>query len=499
MTAVSTELTTYQMFINGAWVDAASGRSFASLNPYTGQPWATIPDGQEADVDRAVTAAQQALDHPDWKRMPPMQRGRLLRRFADLLREHAEHLGHVETRDNGKLIREMLGQARALPSYYDYYAGLADKILGETIPLENTSVFNYTLREPVGVVGIITPWNSPLLILSFSLAAALAAGNTVVVKPSEHTSASTLEFAKLVQAAGFPPGVFNVVTGFGQTAGGALVRHPGVNKIVFTGGAETGKVIAQLAASQITPVLLELGGKSPNIVFDDATLPNAVNGCIAGIFAASGQTCIAGSRLFLHAKVHDAFMERLVERTKRIRLGDPSNMASEMGPMATTDQLHKVQGFVDSAVNDGAELVYGGKRPEDPALRQGWFFMPTIFTGVRNDMDLAQEEIFGPVLGVLTFHDEEELIALANQTRYGLAAGLWTNDIKRAHRVARELKAGTVWINTYRAISYASPFGGYKQSGYGREMGVEAIREFTPVKSVWVDLADTVPDPFALR
>ncbi|MGH8065994.1 MAG: aldehyde dehydrogenase [Candidatus Entotheonellia bacterium] len=499
MTAVSTELTTYQMFINGEWVDAASGQSFESLNPYTGQAWATIPDGQEPDVDRAVAAAHKALDHPDWKRMPPMQRGHLLRRFADLLRDHAEHLGHVETRDNGKLIREMLGQARALPSYYDYYAGLADKILGETIPLENTSVFNYTLREPVGVVGIITPWNSPLLILSFSLAAALATGNTVVVKPSEHTSASTLEFAKLVQAAGFPPGVFNVVTGFGQTAGGALVRHPGVNKIVFTGGAETGKGIAQQAASNITPVLLELGGKSPNIIFDDATMPNAVNGCIAGIFAASGQTCIAGSRLFLHAKVHDAFVERLVERTKRIKLGDPSSMASEMGPMATTDQLHKVQGFVDRAITDGAALVYGGKRPDAPDLRQGWFFMPTIFDGVRNDMDLAQEEVFGPVLGVLTFHDEEELIALANQTRYGLAAGIWTNDIKRAHRVARDLKAGTVWINTYRAISYASPFGGYKQSGYGREMGVEAIREFTQVKSVWVDLADTVPDPFALR
>jgi (Z)-2-((N-methylformamido)methylene)-5-hydroxybutyrolactone dehydrogenase len=246
-------------------------------------------------------------------------------------------------------------------------------------------------------------------------------------------------------------------------------------------------------------VLLELGGKSPNIVFDDATVPNAVNGCVAGIFAASGQTCIAGSRLFLHAKVHDAFVEQLVERTKRIKLGDPSSMASEMGPMATTDQLHKVQGFVDSAINDGAALVYGGKRPEDHDLRQGWFFMPTIFDGVRNDMYLAQEEVFGPVLGVLTFHEEEELIALANQTRYGLAAGIWTNDIKRAHRVARDLQAGTVWINTYRAISYASPFGGYKQSGYGREMGLEAIREFTQVKSVWVDLAETVPDPFMLR
>ena len=499
MASVATEMTTYKLFIDGEWVDALSGQTFDSMNPYTGTAWARIPDGQEGDVNRAVEAARKALDNRDWKFMPPMQRGHLLRRLADLLRDNAEHLGQVETRDNGKLIREMLGQARALPGYYHYYAGLADKILGETIPLENTSVFNYTLREPVGVVGIITPWNSPLLILSFSLAAALAAGNTVIVKPSEHTSASTLEFARLVQEAGFPPGVFNVVTGFGKTAGGALVSHPEVNKVVFTGGAETGKIIAGMAASNLTPVVLELGGKSPNIVFEDAVISNAVNGCIAGIFAASGQTCIAGSRLLLHESVHDEFLERLVDRTKRIKLGDPSQMESEMGPMATTDQLNKVQSFTDGAIKEGAELVYGGARPEDPSLSNGWFFMPTIFDRVRNDMYLAQEEVFGPVLGVLKFHEEEELISLSNDTQYGLAAGIWTNDIKRAHRVAREIKAGTVWINMYRAISYASPFGGYKHSGYGRELGMEAIREFTQVKSVWVDLADTVPDPFTLR
>ena len=499
MTSTTTGISTYKMYIGGQWVDAASGQSFDSMSPYTGQVWARIPDGQAEDVDRAVGAAAKAMEDPTWKRMGPMQRGHLLRRLGDLIRDNAEHLGQVETRDNGKLIREMLGQAKALPSYYYYYAGMSDKILGETIPLENPAVFNYTLREPIGVVALIIPWNSPLLILTFSLAAALATGNTVVVKPSEYTSASALELAKLVEEAGFPPGVFNVVTGFGKTAGGALVSHPGVNKVVFTGGAETGKVIASMAAANLTPVLLELGGKSPNIIFDDAAIPNAVNGCIAGIFAASGQTCIAGSRLFLHEKVHDEFIERLVERTKKIRMGDPSLMESEMGPMATTDQLNKVQTFVDSANKDGAELVYGGKRPEDPELSKGWFFMPTIFDKVRNDMYLAQEEVFGPVLGVLRFREEEELVAMANDTPYGLAAGIWTNDIKRAHRVAREIKAGTIWINTYRAISYASPFGGYKQSGYGREMGMEAVREFTQVKSVWVDLADTVPDPFSLR
>ena len=499
MSAVSTELAKYRMFIGGKKVDAVSGGSFESLNPYTGKAWAAIPDARQEDVDLAVAAAAEALEDPRWRGMVPMERGLLLRRFGDLLRDNAERLARIETRDNGKLIREMLGQARALPGYYYYYAGLADKILGETIPLEKTSIFNYTLREPVGVVAIITPWNSPLLLLSFSLAAALACGNTVVVKPSEHASASTLEFAALVEEAGFPPGVFNVVTGFGRTTGGPLVGHSGVNKVVFTGGAETGKGIGQLAAANLTPTLLELGGKSPNIVFADASIPDAVNGCIAGIFAASGQTCLAGSRLFLHEKIYDEFMERLVERTGKIRMGDPSLMESEMGPMATMDQLHKVEGFVGRAVKEGAELVYGGKRPEDPALGEGWFFMPTIFGTMRNDMDLAREEVFGPVLAVMRFREEEEVVSLANETRYGLAAGIWTNDVRRAHRVARALKAGTVWINTYRALWYASPFGGYKQSGYGREMGLEAIREFTQVKSVWVDLAETVADPFVIR
>ena len=332
MTSVSTGIVAYKMFINGEWVDASSHRTFDSLNPYTGRAWAAIPDGQEEDVDRAVKAARAAMDSPHWSGMGPTARGRLLKAFGDLLRDKAEHLARIDSTDNGKLIREMLGQAKALPDYYYYYAGLADKILGETIPMDKTSIFNYTLREPLGVVGIITPWNSPLLILGFSLAAALAAGNTVVVKPSEHASASTLEFAKVVQEAGFPPGVFNVVTGFGKTAGTALVSHPAVRKVVFTGGTEVGRVVGQQAAGNITPVLLELGGKSPNIVFDDAVIPNAVNGCIAGIFAAGGQTCLAGSRLFLHESVYDEFLERLIERTRTIRLGDPSEWNRRWGP-----------------------------------------------------------------------------------------------------------------------------------------------------------------------
>lgn len=496
---MASSIENYKMYIGGQWVDSTSGSTFESKNPYTGKTWAMIPDGNDQDVDKAVEAAKSAMKNPDWRKMPPMRRGHLLRKLGDLIHEHAEHLGNVETRDNGKLIREMLGQARALPSYYYYYAGFSDKILGETIPLENTAIFNYTLREPVGVIAVITPWNSPLLLLTFSLAAALATGNAVVVKPSEVTSASTLEFAKIVEQVGFPPGVFNVVTGFGKTTGGSLVTHPGVNKIVFTGGAETGKIIASMAATNLTPTIMELGGKSPNIVFDDGSVPDAVNGCIAGIFAASGQTCIAGSRLFLHEKVHDEFLERLINRTKTIRMGDPSSIESEMGPMATTDQLNKVQMFVESARNEGADLIYGGSRPEDPSLADGWFFQPTVFDNIKNDMYLAQEEVFGPVLGVLTFREEEELVSLANETRFGLAAGIWTNNIKRAHRIAREIEAGTVWINTYRALNYASPFGGYKQSGYGRELGFEAIREFTQLKSVWVDLSDSVPDPFTIR
>ncbi len=492
-------VTKYKMLIGGEWIDASSRQTYDSMNPYTGQTWAQMPDAQAEDVDRAVQAARKAVKDPAWRGMVPAQRGALLRKLGDLVAENADYLGQIETRDNGKLIREMSAQCKAVPSYFYFYAGLADKIQGATIPLEKTSVFNYTLREPIGVVGIIIPWNSPLLLLSFSLAAALAAGNAVVAKPSEHASASTLEFAKLVEQASFPPGVFNVVTGYGAVTGSAMASHPGIGKLSFTGGPETARKIAEQAALNLTPTLLELGGKSPNIVFPDADLQNAVNGTIAGIFAAGGQTCIAGSRLLLHEDIHDEFMERLVARTRDIKMGDPAAMESELGPLATTAQLAKVESFVESARAEGAELVYGGCRPDAPELAAGWFYMPTIFGGVHNDMYVAQEEVFGPVLGVLRFREEEEAVAMANDTRYGLAAGIWTDDIKRAHRLARDLDAGTVWINMYRALSYASPFGGYKGSGHGRELGIDAINEFTQVKSVWVELAETTPDPFVLR
>ncbi len=490
----------YQMWINGQWTDAAGGRTFPSVSPYTGEPWAEIPDGQAEDVDRAVRAARAAFEHPSWRRLAPIERSKMLRRLGDLIAQHADELALIETRDNGKLIREMAGQLHAIPNWYYYYAGWADKILGEVIPTEKPNFFNYSIREPLGVVGAIVPWNSPLLLATWKLAPALAAGNTVVIKPSEYTSASLLEMCRLIEQAGFPPGVVNVVTGFGRTAGDALVRHPGLAKLAFTGGAETGKIVARNAAANLTRVSCELGGKSPNIVFEDADLEAAVNGVIAGIFGASGQTCIAGSRLLVQDTVHDRLVERLTTRAKEIRMGDPAKFETEMGPVATPEQLEKIQRYVEIGLKEGATLATGGGRPKAPAdLARGWFFEPTVFVDVRNQMRIAQDEIFGPILSVIRFKDEEEAVRLANDTRYGLAAGVWTLDVRRVHRVVRELEAGIVWVNSYRAASFAAPWGGYKESGNGRDNGPDAIREYTQVKNVWVELTGATADPFRVR
>ena len=431
--------------------------------------------------------------------MLPLERARIMRQIAEGIGEHADYLARIETQDNGKLIREMLTQVKYLVNYYHYFAGAADKIHGEVIPVDKPSMFNYTMREPLGVVGAITPWNSPLLLLSWKLAPALAAGCTMVAKPAEQTSASTLEFARLViDKTDLPKGAFNVITGYGESAGAALARHPGIDKVAFTGSSETGKLVAKYAAENHTRVTLELGGKSPNIVFQDADIDNAVNGIIKGIFAATGQTCIAGSRLLAHESIVDVLLEKLVDKAAKIKLGDPQKTDTEMGPVAFKEQLDKIKFYCRTGEEEGAKVVMGGKPPDREGLTQGYFFEPTIFRDVHPDMKIARDEIFGPVLAVMTFRTEEEAIAMANDTPYGLGAGIWTQNIQIAHRVAKAIRAGTVWVNNYRVISFASPFGGYKASGYGRENGLEAIREYTQVKSVWIELANKVEDPFII-
>jgi aldehyde dehydrogenase (NAD+) len=488
-------LANYGLFIDGKEMPAASGQTVESLNPYTGKPWATVPDGGVADIDLAVAAARRAFESGPWGRMLGSERAALLRRLGDIIARDAEELARIESRDNGKLYREMLGQWQYVPQWFYYFSGLADKLQGDTIPSDRPNFFIYTRREPIGVVGAITPWNSPVLLLVFKLAPGLAAGCTFVVKPSEHTPVSTLEFAKRVAEAGFPSGVFNVVTGQGA-AGAALVRHPDVDKIAFTGATETGKAIAASAARNLTRVSLELGGKSPNVVFEDANLDVAANGVIAGIFGATGQTCMAGSRLLVQESVHDAVLEKVIARTRTIRLGDPLSPETEMGPMSNVPQLNKVLDYIRIAIEeDGATLAYGGQI--DPKLG-GLFVQPTIVTDVKNSMRIAQEEVFGPILSVIKFRDEDEAVEIANDTRFGLAAAVWTQNIHRGHRVAHRLRAGTVWINAYRVVSFAAPFGGFRESGIGRENGVDSIREFTETKSVYVELTGAPRDPFKL-
>lgn len=489
----------YPMYIDGRFVDAASGEWFDSFNPFTGEPWAHIARGGAADADAAVQAAHRALTSGPWGQMTASQRGMLVHRLGELVARDARRLAEIEVQDNGKLIAEMQGQLNYVPNWYYYFGGLADKIQGAVIPLDKKGYFNYTRHEPVGVCVAITAWNSPLLLTAYKLAPALAAGCTVVVKPSEFTSASTLEFVKLVEEAGFPPGVVNVVTGFGKDVGPTLVEHPLVAKIAFTGSSATGRAINEQAAKHFKRCTLELGGKSPNIVFADAKLEDAVNGAVSGIFAATGQTCIAGSRLLLQESIHDEFLDRLLALAKTARMGNPMNPETQIGPITTRPQYEKVLGYIDIAKQEGAKVRLGGGPATRPECGRGWFVEPTVFSGVNNRMRIAQEEVFGPVLSVIPFKDEEEAIAIANDIRFGLGAGVWTSDIGRAFRMSERIQSGTVWVNTYRVVSYMSPFGGYKDSGLGRENGMDAIREYLQTKSVWINTGAATGNPFVLR
>jgi len=482
---------TQRMLIGGAWVAAASGETFTTVDPATELPLATVPAGDKEDVDRAVRAARRAFEHGPWRRMTPSERGRALWKLADLIEAHGEEFAQLETLDNGKPISvARVADIPLVVDHFRYYAGWATKIEGETIPVSTPGlhILNYTLREPVGVVGQIIPWNFPLLMAAWKLGAALACGNTVVLKPAEQTPLSALRLGELFEAAGFPPGVVNIVTGFGETAGAAIAEHPDIDKVAFTGSTEVGRIVMRAATGNLKRVSLELGGKSPNIIFADADLDAAAIGAAAAIYFNHGQCCCAGSRLFIEQKVYDRVMPRLIDYSKQVKLGPGMDPATEMGPLVSHEQFTRVSDYLRHGRQEGATVAAGGGRPAH--LSRGYFVAPTVFSDVRPDMKIVREEIFGPVVCAVPFTDPEEVVAAGNDSAYGLAAAVWTRDVQKAHRMAATLKAGTVWINCYNMFDAASPFGGYKQSGFGREMGKAALELYTQVKSVWLNLGE---------
>lgn len=486
----------YPLFIDGNFVESRSGKRFDSFNPYNRQVWATVAEADEMDVNQAIESARHAFEST-WRKTTGLERARLMHKLADLLQADAMRMGQMESTDNGKVIRETRPQMIFAARAYRFFAGYADKLWGLQLPLDKRDMFDYTTRNPLGVVALITAWNSPMGLLANKLAPALAAGNCVVIKPSEHASVTTLEFCKLAQQAGFPPGVINVVCGAGAT-GQALVSGA-VDKISFTGSAGVGREIAAQAGRRLVPVTLELGGKSPNIIFDDADFDRAASGALAGIFAATGQTCVAGSRLLVQRKIHSRMVKRLVERAQRIRMGNPLDEDTELGTAANEPQFQRILNCIAQARNEGAQLVTGGQAASSGNLSDGYFIQPTIFDNVNNDMTIAREEVFGPVLSVIPFDSEEEALSIANDSPYGLAAGIWTNDLSRTLRMTRELRTGQVWVNTYRSLAVQAPFGGVKESGFGREKGEAALDEYLTTKNVMIDFSGEDADPFAVK
>ena len=477
-----------KMLIGGQWVAAASGKTFETLNPATGKTLAQVAEGDAEDINRAVVAARKAFESGPWPKMTPSQRGRLLWRVAELIEEHADELAMLETLDNGKPIK--YSKASDVPltaDHFRYFAGWATKIEGETIPVSIPNMLTYTLREPLGVVGQIIPWNFPMQMAAWKMAPALAAGNTVILKPAEQTPLTALRIGELMCEAGFPDGVVNIVPGYGHTAGAALAAHLDVDKIAFTGSTEVGKKILQASAGNLKKITLELGGKSPNIIFPDADLKWAVRGALTAIYFNSGQICTAGSRLFVHQSIYDETVSQMAEAAAKMKVGDGADAATEMGPVITQEQLDRVSGYIETGKREGATARAGGERVGGD-LADGFFLRPTVLDQVTDEMTVAREEIFGPVVVAMPFEEIEEVAARANRSIYGLAAGVWTSDIKKAHKMVSLLKSGVVWVNTYNQFDAAAPFGGYRQSGYGREMGHAVLDGYTQIKTAWINL-----------
>jgi acyl-CoA reductase-like NAD-dependent aldehyde dehydrogenase len=486
----------FKMFIDGEWVASSSNKKIETLNPENNEVWATVPEANEEDVDKAVKAAQRAFEKT-WGNLHPTKRGKYLRAIADQLRQNAEHLGRIETIDTGKLFRETKTQANYIAEYYDYFAGLADKVEGTVVPIDKPNMQVTTIRIPIGVVAAIIPWNSQMLLTAVKLAPALAMGNTVVIKASELAPVTLLEFAKLIQNAGIPKGVVNVITGLGEPCGKALTTHSLVERIAFTGGPETAKHIIKNSAENLSQVSLELGGKSPVVVFDDADQENALNGITAGIFGASGQSCIAGSRLYLHTKIYDEFLNKLIEKAKKIKLGGPMNEETQMGPLNSFKQLENIEKNIKATVEQGGKIRCGGKRSD--ISDKGYYFPATIIECDNHNLPTAENELFGPILSVMKFTDEDEVINKMNDNKYGLSSGVYTSNFARGHRMSKAIRAGIVFINTYRLVSPMAPFGGIKDSGYGKEAGIESIKDYTRIKTIWSNTSDKpMSDPFTM-